>query len=324
MSISSVTTRGRGGQTVRGPGARTDPECPASVPRNTIHDQQQTPTAPQQHPPSEGLSGCHIIPPNEVRRNKLLSIARKELEDLERYKETHKPSPIKMDPTKLGGNVSEYEARKQQQLSLQQSKYQQQLKREEYKRRQKEEEEAELQKMKTIQREKAIQLEEKKKQQEKQRRQMFEEDRHQKNSALLNKLDVSPSYGGFCQIGSFDEESDSWGQESSCWGHESKTAMQEPNAWARNHSYIQAQKEEEKRKLQQMKEEQHRKSELLEFKRKQDEKDKMKTRQSEQRRVNNAFLDRLESATLPQALHRTDRFENTHSAFGYSYNRANR
>lgn len=45
-----------------------------------------------------------------------------------------------------------------------------------------------------------------------------------------------------------------------------------------------------------MKEEQHQKSELLEFKRQQQEEKRTNTRQAEQRRVNNAFLDRLQSS----------------------------
>ncbi|ELK38384.1 Epithelial-stromal interaction protein 1 [Myotis davidii] len=71
---------------------------------------------------------------------------------------------------------------------------------------------------------------------------------------------------------------------------------------ARRQAYKDSLKEEENRKLQRMKEEQHQKSELLEFKRQQQEEERIRTQQDEHRRVNNAFLDRLQGRSQPGGL----------------------
>ncbi|XP_006017377.1 epithelial-stromal interaction protein 1 [Alligator sinensis] len=187
-----------------------------------------------------------LVPPNETRRNKLQRIAKKELEDLERWKEQHRSGPINLTPQRLGGRISEAEVRQKQQINLMQSKYQQKLKREEYARIKREAEEAEIQKKKAIQREKAEKLEEKRRQEEQQRREMFYEDRSLKTNELLNRLDLRLPERNSCQIANRGPESTAW-------------------------------------------------SELLEVKRKQEEEKRTKVHQNEHRRVNNAFLDRLQN-----------------------------
>ncbi|KAH0624434.1 hypothetical protein JD844_031862 [Phrynosoma platyrhinos] len=72
---------------------------------------------------------------------------------------------------------------------------------------------------------------------------------------------------------------------------------------ARSHTYRQLQRQEENRKLQEMKEEQRRKAELLELKQKQEEKMRIRAHQNEQQRVNNAFLDRLQNNNQPGGIY---------------------
>ncbi|KAL8189758.1 UNVERIFIED_CONTAM: hypothetical protein K2H54_003707 [Gekko kuhli] len=43
-----------------------------------------------------------VIPPNLARRNQLQRIANQELEELEKWKEQHRPGPINLIPQKLG------------------------------------------------------------------------------------------------------------------------------------------------------------------------------------------------------------------------------
>uniref|UniRef100_A0A8D0L5H3 Epithelial stromal interaction 1 n=1 Tax=Sphenodon punctatus TaxID=8508 RepID=A0A8D0L5H3_SPHPU len=233
------------------------------------------------------LGAYVMIAPNINKRNQLQRVANKELEDLERWKEQHRPGPIYLMPQRLGGSGSEAEVRQKQQMRLMQCKYQQKQKREEYGRRQKEAEEAELLKMKAIQREKANKLEEKKRQEEKQRRVMLDEDYYFKTTELLSRLDMGLPKRNSCQTANCAPES---------------------TAWARNQAYKQAQREEENEKLQAMKAEQRRKGELLELKRKQEESERRKVHHNEQRRVNNAFLDRLQGGDQPGGIHQYGRF----------------
>uniref|UniRef100_A0A8C2UCS7 Epithelial stromal interaction 1 n=1 Tax=Coturnix japonica TaxID=93934 RepID=A0A8C2UCS7_COTJA len=123
-----------------------------------------------------------LITPNETRRNKLQQIAKKELDDLERWKETHRPGPIKLPPQRLGGEESEAQARQKQQMMFTQSKYQQ----------------------------KAERLEVKKRQQEMQRREMFLEDRFHKTNELLNRLDLGLPRNDSCQTANCGPESTAW------------------------------------------------------------------------------------------------------------------
>ncbi|XP_048351170.1 epithelial-stromal interaction protein 1 [Sphaerodactylus townsendi] len=111
------------------------------------------PDPPAQEPPSIYT----VIPPNLSRRNQLQRIANKELEELEKWKEQHRPGVICLTPQMLGGAASEADVRRKQQLEHSQSKYQQKLKREQYERVKREAEEAELLKKKAVQREKVRQ-----------------------------------------------------------------------------------------------------------------------------------------------------------------------
>ncbi|NXP09539.1 ESIP1 protein, partial [Thinocorus orbignyianus] len=235
-----------------------------------------------------------LITPNETRRNQLQQIAQKELNDLERWKEEHRPGPIKLVPQRLGGKESEAQARQKQQMMLTQSKYQQKHKREEYVKAKKAAEEAEILKKKAIQREKAERLEVRKRQQEMQRREAFLEDQYYKTNELLNRLDLGLPKSDSCQIANRCPES---------------------TAWSRSQIYKQALREDENRRLEEMKQE-RRKAELMEFKQKQEEEARTRARQNEQRsylqslfffcfilRVNNAFLDRLQNKTQPNSVY---------------------
>uniref|UniRef100_A0A8D0EEK9 Epithelial stromal interaction 1 n=1 Tax=Salvator merianae TaxID=96440 RepID=A0A8D0EEK9_SALMN len=155
------------------------------------------------------------------------------------------------------------------------SKYQQKLKKEEYRRKKRESEDAATWEKKMIQREKAKKLEEKQQKQEWQRQQMFADDHYLKTIELLNSLDLGPSSGISCKANHCKPES---------------------TAWARSRSYKQIQREEENRKLQEMKDAQRRKAELLELKQRKEEKIRIKALQKEQQRVNNAFLDKLQNS----------------------------
>ncbi|NXL41545.1 ESIP1 protein, partial [Podilymbus podiceps] len=210
------------------------------------------------------------------------SVAKKELDDLERWKEEHRPGPIKLVPQRLGGKETEAQARQKQQMMLMQSKYQQKNKREEYVKAKKAAEEAEILKKKAIQREKAERLEVKKRQQEIRRREMFLEDQYYKTNELLNRLDLGLPKSDSCQIANRGPES---------------------AAWIRSHTYKQALQEDENRRLEEMKQEQRRKAELMEFKQKQEEEDRTRAHRNRQRRVNNAFLDRLQNNTQPNNIY---------------------
>ncbi|XP_042694873.1 epithelial-stromal interaction protein 1 isoform X1 [Centrocercus urophasianus] len=217
-----------------------------------------------------------LITPNESRRNRLQQIAKKELDDLEQWKEKHRLGPIKLAPQRLGGKESEAQARQKQQMMFTQSKYQQKHKREEYMKARKAAEEAEILKKKAIQREKAERLEVKKRQQEMQRREMFLEDQFHKTNELLNRLDSGLPKNDSCQTANCGPES---------------------TAWARSRIYKRALREDENRRLEEMKQEQRRKAQLMESKQKQKEEARIRAHQDEQRRVNNAFLDRLQKKT---------------------------
>ncbi|KAM4906201.1 epithelial-stromal interaction protein 1 [Sylvia borin] len=219
-----------------------------------------------------------LVTPNETRRKKLQQIAKKELNDLEQWKKEHKPGPITLVPQRLGGNESEAQVRQNQQMILMQSKYQKKHKREEYVKAKKAAEEAEILKKKAIQREKAERLEVKKRQEEMQRRKMLLEDQKYKTNELLNRLDVGLPKSDSCQIANPGLGS---------------------TAWERSRAYKQALREDENRRLEEMKQEQQRKAELMELKQKQEDETRTRALKNEQRRVNNAFLDRLQNKIQP-------------------------
>ncbi|KAI5130814.1 Epithelial-Stromal Interaction Protein 1 [Manis pentadactyla] len=234
------------------------------------------------------LTGTYtLIAPNENRRNRIQRIAEQELENLEKWKEQHRAKPVSLVPRQLGGSQSEAEVRQKQQLQLMQAKYRQKLKREESVRIRKEAEEAEIQKMKAIQREKSNKLEEKKRLQENLRREAFREHQQYKTAGFLNRLDTKMPCRS--QIAPCDPQSSTW----------KLPVLSRDDGWARSQAYKDSLKEEENQKLQKMKEEQHQKNELLEFKQQQQEEERTKTHQAEHRRVNNAFLDRLQGKSQP-------------------------
>ncbi|XP_077339321.1 epithelial-stromal interaction protein 1 isoform X2 [Lithobates pipiens] len=342
-----------------------------------------------------------VIPPNQAKRNKLLTMANKEEEEYNHFVESRRSGSIKLTPKKLGGDTPETKAREQQQITQLQSKYQKQFKRDEYKRRQREEEEAEIQKKKDIQRKKAEKLEEKRRLEEIERKERWHAHRTMKNSEFLDRLSQpanSSSYSSYERTPSAWErrpsgEEQDWNNyidqeeermlqlalKESMKTAKSASAEEEHNRapcspgmkeytasqqlynqlreeeerkrqqmeeehyrkasqqlykqlreeeerkrqqMEEEHcrkkieeerrrqqvektepyqaskqfyrSYKQQIKEEEERKLQEMKEEQQRKSELLEVKKAEEEKERTLSQQEERRRVNNAFLDKLQ------------------------------
>uniref|UniRef100_A0A3Q1GVT4 Uncharacterized protein n=1 Tax=Acanthochromis polyacanthus TaxID=80966 RepID=A0A3Q1GVT4_9TELE len=94
--------------------------------------------------------GYTVIQPNEARRSQIKT---KE-EAFQRWKEANRPPPVHLNPERLGGHVSESEARQKQLVNLRCSKLQKKLKKEELDRKKRQEEEEKLQKMKDEQREK--------------------------------------------------------------------------------------------------------------------------------------------------------------------------
>ncbi|XP_007946029.1 epithelial-stromal interaction protein 1, partial [Orycteropus afer afer] len=195
-----------------------------------------------------------LIAPNESRRSQIQRIAKKELEDLEKWKEQNRAKPINLMPRRLGGSQSEAEVRQKQQHQLMQSKYQKKLKREESVRIKKEAEEAEIQKMKAIQREKSNKLEEKKRLEENLRRETFRDHQQYKTAEFLSQLQTElPNRSTY--------ESTLYEPQSSTW---KLPVLPRHNSCARSKAYKDLLKEEENRKLQKMKEEQHRK-ELYSF-----------------------------------------------------------
>uniref|UniRef100_A0A8C5Q2B2 Epithelial stromal interaction 1 n=1 Tax=Leptobrachium leishanense TaxID=445787 RepID=A0A8C5Q2B2_9ANUR len=172
---------------------------------------------------------------------------------------------------RTGGYVPETEVRQKQQQMQAQAKYQKMLQREEHKKKEKAKEDAKIQRMKDIQRQKAENLKEKQKQQEQTRQIQWQDDRYLRNNAFLDH--VSQQYDSYPV---YDE-------------HEAHSSV-----WARRESYRQQQKQEEEMKLQAMKAEQRQKSEMLEFEQRQKEENARQRHHENHKRVNNAFLDRLE------------------------------
>ncbi|XP_066449325.1 epithelial-stromal interaction protein 1 isoform X2 [Eleutherodactylus coqui] len=256
-------------------------------------------------------SPCQVIQPDPTKREKLLRLARKEEEDYECFKESRRPGPIYLTPTQLGGRISESEARQQQQRMQAQSKYQKTMQREEYKRKQKEEEDAKVQKMKDIQRKKAEKLEEKRQQQDLEKREKWNEDRCIRNNEFLDQLKpithmYDRRFGQPSEWAVNQEQDEDWmlqqALKDSLLTHkiEEKTRLQEMNKphhkQPKQQTYREQQKEEEERRLKAMKDEQCRKAEVL----KQREEEKTLSQEEERRRVNSAFLDRLQRHNTSQ------------------------
>ncbi|XP_027729666.1 epithelial-stromal interaction protein 1 [Vombatus ursinus] len=259
------------------------------------------------HPTQEHMAGFTVIAPDQIRRDKITRIAKKELEDLEKWKQQQRSRPIHTKPNKLGGNQSEAEARKKQQCQLLQSKYQQKLKREECIRMQKEVEEAKLQAIKAIQREKSNKLEEKRRLQERQRREAFNDQPPCKSSEFLSSLEPKVPTRSSHQTSHPDTQCTIW----------KLPALPKDHNLAKSEVLKNTLKEQENQKLHKMKDAQCKKGELLEFKRQWQEEERTKAHQREQRRVNNAFLDRIEGKSQPSGLHQFGGFGNMNCGKGW-------
>ncbi|XP_062906013.1 epithelial-stromal interaction protein 1 [Mobula hypostoma] len=217
--------------------------------------------------------GYSMMAPNESKRSQIQQMANKELEELRQWREAHKPGPISMDPTQLGGLASEHEVRRKQQINLLGAKIQQRAKKEEYDRKRREAQELQYQKMKEIQREKANKLAERRRQEDEERRAQQQAQHHQANQKFLDRIDASRSYSQLCQ------------RPSSAFS---------TTSWAKSHVYKEHQKVAEDQKLQEMKNEQRKKSEYLAEKESEQEAEQLRRLNEDRRRKNSAFLDNLE------------------------------
>ncbi|XP_062051312.1 epithelial-stromal interaction protein 1 isoform X3 [Lepus europaeus] len=248
-----------------------------------------------QHAGPRHTGAYTLIAPNEHRRNQIQRIAEQELANLERWKEQNRAKPVHLVPRQLGGSLSEVEVWQRQQLQLMLSKHQKKLKREGSARIRKEAKEAKLQKMKAVQREKikgSNKFETERQFQEHLRREAYRHHQY-KTAEFLSRLDAGLPNRSACQIAPRDPQS---------------------SAWARSQAYKDSLREEENRKLQRMKDEQRQKNELLELKRQQQEEERTKMLQSEHRRVNNAFLDRLQGKSQPGGLGQSGGYWNMNSS----------
>ncbi|MEQ2308174.1 hypothetical protein AMECASPLE_025471 [Ameca splendens] len=118
-----------------------------------------------------------MIPPNQSRRSEIKAVAQKEEEELQRWKETHKPPPLQLNPERLGGgDVTLAEARQRQFTDLKCFKIQKKLKKEDMDKKRRQEEEEELQKMKAKQREKSEYLKKMREQEDEKRREQLHQD----------------------------------------------------------------------------------------------------------------------------------------------------
>ncbi|KAE8626165.1 hypothetical protein XENTR_v10006528 [Xenopus tropicalis] len=218
------------------------------------------------------MGGFSMISPNQSKREKTQTIAKQELENWEHFKQGQKHGPINLTPKKLGGGITQGEARWNQQVTQSQSKYQKMLKREEYKKKVREEEEAQIQKMKDIQRQKAERLEEKNLQQEAQRQIEYGEDRYRRNNAFLNLLSQT--------------ETHYQNQTRECHGNPYKAQIQ-------REEYKNKQRAEEEARIQAMKGIQRQKAEKLEETARQEDLKRQIKWQEDRHKTNNAFLNQM-------------------------------
>ncbi|XP_077872029.1 epithelial-stromal interaction protein 1 isoform X3 [Ictidomys tridecemlineatus] len=259
----------------------------------------------------QGSTGAYtMIAPNESRRHQIQRIAAQELSNLEKWKEQNRAKPVYVVPTLLGGSQSETEVRQKQQLQLKESKYQQKLKRQESVRIRKEAEEAELQKMKAIQREKSNKLEEKKQVQEKLRREAFREHHQYTTAAFLSKLDAELPNRSACQTAPRDlkfstQQKSGRGQSPPPGCSQYRSPVGHPSIPSESsfRSTANSALVDPTHVLSQNK--------LLETKRQRQEEERARILQAEHRRVNNAFLDRLQGKSQPGGLGQSGGYWNT-------------
>lgn len=157
-------------------------------PNNNSPSDTATRTAPDRQQQPQYVSGYTVITPNESRRNNLKTMAQREEEQFQRYREAQRSVHVHVNPERLGGSGTLQEARDRQFMGQRCSKLQKKLKREEEERRRKEQEERENQKMKDKQREKAEQLEQKKRQEDIRRREQFQLDHTRSDSITFTSL----------------------------------------------------------------------------------------------------------------------------------------
>ncbi|XP_051998779.1 epithelial-stromal interaction protein 1 [Xyrauchen texanus] len=230
-----------------------------------------TPNIQAQDQPTH-TDGYSMIPPNESRRSKLQRIAQKEEEDLRRWKEENRPGPIQLAPERLGGAASVAEVRQRQQEEARQSKLRKKLRKEDMERMKRQAEEEEYEKMKVKQREQANKLEMRRKQEEQQRKELYQHDQQMSTEKFLQRIESSTVSMAA-----------------------SKSIPVSP--WAKCHEYKESRREEENTALMKNKEDQRRKSEILEAKQKQQVEDRKRRTEGDHQRVNMAFLDRLEASS---------------------------
>ncbi|XP_047227181.1 epithelial-stromal interaction protein 1 isoform X2 [Girardinichthys multiradiatus] len=131
-----------------------------------------------------------VIPPNQSRRSEIKAVAQKEEEELQRWKETHKPPPLQLNPERLGGgDVTLAEARQRQFTDVKCYKIQKKLKKEDMDKKRRQEEEEELQKMKAKQREKSECLKKMKEQEDERRREQLHQDHIRTTESFLQRCE---------------------------------------------------------------------------------------------------------------------------------------
>uniref|UniRef100_A0AAZ1XMN2 Epithelial stromal interaction 1 n=1 Tax=Oreochromis aureus TaxID=47969 RepID=A0AAZ1XMN2_OREAU len=179
-----------GNQNTRHPRQSASDVCgqDQTLPNPNVHGNPQVATGQPRY--SDGYT---IVPPNESKRNKMKTIAQKEEEALNRWKETQRVPSVRVNPERLGGDVTLVEVRQKQQINHQSMKLQKKIKKAEDDKRRKQEEEEKWQKMKAIQREKAERLLEKERQEDQRRREEFEQDRLRTQERFLQNFERKAS-----------------------------------------------------------------------------------------------------------------------------------
>ncbi|XP_030198892.1 epithelial-stromal interaction protein 1 [Gadus morhua] len=166
---------------------------------------------------TETFTGFTRVAPNETRRRQLQNMAQKEEADFQKYRESLKPVTIDEPPELLGGGVSLAEARRRQQTQLDQSRIQKRMKKMELDRRRRAEEEEENQRLKDEQRQKAEQYERRSKQQEQKRSQQLRQEHCRVTETFLQKLQGEGSSPASSSSGSQTHALHGGGEENEWW-----------------------------------------------------------------------------------------------------------
>ncbi|PIK44309.1 hypothetical protein BSL78_18847 [Apostichopus japonicus] len=126
-----------------------------------------------------------LIPPNQKKRNQVLSQAERESKAYQSYKDSKKVNYVQTTPQSVGGSKSEEEIQRQRQREFNENRYRMQNKRREYERQKKEREEAEYREKKEKAREQT-----RLNQQKKQERQgTWNQDHRRTNEAFLRRVE---------------------------------------------------------------------------------------------------------------------------------------